>query len=46
MKVHEQVKHLQMTKTTIAVGTPARVAKLITESKSEPVSQTVKERLN
>ena len=34
MKVHEQIKHLQMTKTTIAVGTPARVAKLITESES------------
>ena len=31
MKVHEQVKYLQMTKVSIAVGTPARVAKLITE---------------
>jgi hypothetical protein len=31
MKVPEQVKYLQMTKTSIAVGTPARIAKLISE---------------
>jgi protein CMS1 len=31
MKVHEQVQYLQMTRTSIAVGTPARIAKLITE---------------
>jgi hypothetical protein len=31
MKVPEQVNYLQMTKTSIAVGTPARIAKLISE---------------
>jgi len=31
MKVPEQVAYLHMTKVSIAVGTPARIAKLITE---------------
>jgi len=33
MKVPEQVAYLHMTKVSIAVGTPARIAKLITEGK-------------
>jgi protein CMS1 len=33
MKVPEQVNYLHMTRVSIAVGTPARIAKLITEGK-------------
>lgn len=36
MKVAEQAAHLAATKVSIAVGTPARIAKLITEGK--PIS--------
>lgn len=34
MKVQEQVDYLRVTRTSIAVGTPARIAKLITEGQS------------
>jgi hypothetical protein len=34
MKVQEQVDYLRFTRTSIAVGTPARIAKLVTEGES------------
>lgn len=41
MKVPEQVNYLHMTKVSIAVGTPARIAKLISEGQfSTPASRS------
>jgi hypothetical protein len=37
MKVPEQVNYLHMTRVSIAVGTPARIAKLISEGEQFPM---------
>lgn len=41
MKVPEQINYLQMTKTSIAVGTPARIAKLISEDALKLTKETM-----